>query len=180
MTDDDTQPESELAVGDSVIDREDDDPNEAIVVWRPEDRTITDWQHETDDGTVTTADDNPAYSEDEPLVVVVYRSGLDDAWSDWQQTDASDLYEGTGDREINQYGFPEGRLQAIEPGELEAQWLDGLAERLADAGWDVTRNPTELAVEQFGDTYRVTKDGSVEGEGEYRSPLETLIENYRD
>lgn len=178
MTDDDTQ--AELAVGDSVIDRADDDPDEAIVIWRPADRTITDWQYETDDGTVTAANANPAYHDDESLVVVAYRSALDDVWPDWQQADPDDLYEGTDDREINQYGFPKGRLQAIEPGELDAQWLEGLAERLEDSGWDVTRHPTELTVEQFGDTYRVTIDGSVEGEGEYRSPLETLIENYRD
>lgn len=171
---------SNPALGDSVIDREDDDPNEAIVIWRPDDRTITDWEYDTESGeTLTTAEENPAYSDDERLVVVAYRDALEDGWPDWDDADPEALYDGTGERDINQYGFPEGRLRAIEPGELEAQWLDGLADRLEDAGWGVTREPTELVVEQFGEEYRITADGGVEGEGDYRTPLETLIENYQ-
>jgi hypothetical protein len=170
----------EISLGDSVIDQEDDDPNEAIVVWRPEDRTITDWEYEKESGEIlTTAEENPEYSEDEQLVVVAYRNVLVDDWSDWGDVDPGELYEGTSERDINQYGFPEGRLQQIEPGELEAQWLDGLAGRLEDAGWNVTKEPTELIVEQFGEKYRITADGTVEGEGDYRTPLENLIENYR-
>lgn len=168
-----------IDLGDSVIDRDDDDPNEAIVVWQPDDKTITDWEYETDDNTVTTAEANPGYSADDQLVVVAYRDALDDAWPDWEEAAPRELYDGTSERDINQYGFPEGRLQPIEPGELEAQWLDGLADRLDDAGWDVTRDPTELIVEGFDERYRITADGSVDGEGENRTPLETLIENYQ-
>jgi hypothetical protein len=169
----------ELGLGDSVIDREDDDPSEAIVIWRPEGRTITDWEYEKEGETLTTAEENPGYAEDEQLVVVAYRNTLDNYWPAWEEADLEELYEGTSQRDINQYGFPRDRLRAIEPGELEAQWLDGLADRLADAGWDVTREPTELVVEQFGEQYRITADASVEGGGNYQTPLETLVENYR-
>ena len=135
--------------GDSVIDTADGDPSEAIVVWRPADRTIADWEYETDSGTTTTAAENPDHPADEQLVVVAYRDKLDRDWPDWQ--DADNLYEGSAERDINQYGFPESRLESIVPGELEAEWLDGLAERLEDAGWSVTRGPTELGGDQFGE-----------------------------
>jgi hypothetical protein len=170
----------ELSLGDSVIDGEDDDPNEAIVIGRPKDRVITDWEYEKEGEIITTAEENPEYPGDEQLVVAAYRDTLDDDWPAWEETDPTELYEGTAQRDINQYGFPEGRLEAIEPGELEAQWLDGLADRLADAGWDVTNEPTELIVEQFGERYRITADASVVGEGNCRTPLETLIEKQRD
>lgn len=166
-------------LGDSVIDAEDDDPNEAIVIRRPDDQTIADWEYETDDGIRTTAEENPEYPSDEQLVVVAFRNSLDDDWPGWREVDPDALYDGTAERDINQYGFPESRLQPIEPGELEAEWLGGLGSRLEDAGWDVVHEPTRLVVEQFGEEYRITADGTVDGEGDYRTPLETLIENYR-
>lgn len=169
-----------LRPGDSVIDADDDDPNEAIVVWRPTDRTIADWEYQTDDGTATTAAENPDHSGDEQLVVVVFRDQLDRDWPAWQDADPDDLYEGSAERGINQYGFPESRIEPIVPGELEAGWLDGLAERLEGAGWSVTREPTKLVVEQFDERYRVTADGTVEGEGDYRTPLANLVETVRE
>lgn len=178
MSENDTRPD--LAPGDSVMDREDDDPDEAIVVWQPDDRTIADWSYENDGETITTAEENPEYPEDEPLAVVVFRTALENDWPDWENVDAGALYEGTAERGITQYGFPESRLEPIHPGQLEAQWLDGLADRLGDAGWDVTREPTELVVEQYDEQYRVTADGTVEGDGRYRGPLETLVEKEQD
>lgn len=169
----------EFALGDSAIDTEDDDPSEAIVIRRPDDETITDWEYEKDDDMLTTAEENPAYPDDEQLVVIAYRNSLEDDWPDWRDIAPERLYEGTSERDINQYGFPESRLRPIEPGELEAQWLDGLADRLRDAGWDVTSEPTELVVQQFGEQYRITAEGAIEGQGDYRTPLENLIENYQ-
>lgn len=166
-----------FSVGDSVIDRADDDPNEAIVVQYSDDQTIADWEYETDAGARTTAEDNPDHPADEQLVVVVFRSSLASKWSDWQDADPETLFEGTAEREITRYGFPESCLEPIEPGALDAQWLDGLADRLADAGWEVTHNTTTLVVRQFGEEYRITADGTVEGEGEHLTPLETLVEN---
>jgi hypothetical protein len=173
-----TQSSASVCPGDSVIDSADENPNEAVVVWRPDERTIADWEYETDEGTTTTAAENPDHPADEQLVVVAYRDKLERDWPDWQ--DADDLYEGTAERDINQYGFPESRLESIVPGELEAEWLDGLAERLEDAGWSVAREPTELVVEQFDEQYRVTAEGTVEGEGDFRTPLENLVETVRD
>lgn len=165
-----------FSVGDSVIDSTDDDPNEAIVIWRPADQTIADWEYETDTGTRTTAEANPDCPADEQLVVVAFRSALADGWPDWHDADPADLFEGVGESDITRYGFPERRLEQIEPGELDAQWLEGLADRLADAGWDVTHNTTTLVVSQFGEEYCITADGTVEGDGDHRTPLENLVE----
>lgn len=173
------QDSPELSIGDSVIDREDDDPNEAVVIRRSPEETIVDWEHESDGETVTTADENPEYPEDEQLVVVAFRESLESAWPDWQEADPDALFEGAADRDVNRYGFPEGRLEPIEPGELDAEWLDGLGDRLADAGWEVEREPTELVVEQFDERYRIDADGEIAGDGQYQTPLSNLVENYR-
>lgn len=50
-----------FSVGDSVADTEDDDPDEAIVVDRPAEKTIADWEHKTDSKKTTTAAENPKY-----------------------------------------------------------------------------------------------------------------------
>jgi hypothetical protein len=39
----------------------------------------------------------------------------------------------------------------------------------------VTHDATELSVEQFDESDRITADGDVHGDGEYRTPLENLV-----
>lgn len=170
------QPTTTLSVGDSVADTEDDDPNEAIVIKRPSTQTIADWEYETASGVTTTAEENPAYPADDQLVIVAFRSDLADAIDDWQALDAESLFEAVVEHDINRYGFPESRLEQIEPGELDSEWLASLAERFGDAGWEVTHNTTELIVTQYDEEYRITAHGAIEGEGEYRKPLENIVE----
>ena len=164
-----------FSISDSVADIEDDDPDEAIVVNCPADKTIADWEHETDSGTTTAAAENPDYPADEPLVIVAFRDSVADTLDDWQALGSDTLFERVAEHDINQYGFPEGRLEQIEPGELDAEWLDSLAERFTDAGWDVTQKATELHLTQYDEEYRITADGTVVGEGEYREPLENIV-----
>jgi|APHM01.1.fsa_nt_gi hypothetical protein len=52
----------------------------------------------------------------------------------------------------------------------------GLAERSTDAGWEVTHNTTELIVTQYNEEYCITAHGTVEGDSEYRTGLENIIE----
>ena len=165
-----------LSVGDSVADIEDDDPDEALVIKRPSEQTIADWEYETESGTTTTAEENPEYPVDDQLVIVAFRSAVADAIDDWQALDEDTLYEQVVEHDITRYGFPESRLEQIEPGELEAEWLDSLTERFTDAGWEVTHNTTELIVTQYDEEYRITAHGTVEGDGEYRTPLENIVE----
>ena len=164
---------------DSVADIEDDDPDEAIVIDRPTTQTIADWERETDSGTTTAAEDNPDYPADEQLVVVAFRDAITDSIDNWQALDGDALHEQVVEHDITQYGFPESRLEQIKPGELDAQWLDSLADRFEDAGWDVTHNTTELHLMQYDEEYWITADGTVEGEGEYREPLENIVEMER-
>jgi hypothetical protein len=140
---------SVLSVSDSVADTKDDDPNEAIVIKRPSGQTITDWEYETASGVTTTAEENPAYPADEQLVIVAFRSDLADAIDDWQALDTESLFEAVVEHDINRYGFPKSRLEQIEPGELDSEWLDSIAERFGDAGWEVTHNTAELIVTQY-------------------------------
>ena len=168
-----------LSVGDSVADSEDNDPNEALVIKRPPRQTITDWEYETESGSTTTAEENPEYSADDQLVIVAFRSAVADAIDDWQTLDEEALFEAVVGHDITRYGFPESRLEQIEPGELEAQWLDSLAERFTDAGWEVTHNTTELIIAQYDEEYRITAHGTVEGSGEYRTPIENIIKMER-
>lgn len=171
-----TESAATFEVGDSVIDSDDDEPDEAVVVDRPDGQTTADWTYETETGTATAADGNPDYPDDEQLVVIVFRSALSEAVPDWQDIDDETLQEKVEAADIKQYGFPESRLEEVEAGAMAAQWLDGLADRFADAGWDVTHKVTELEVSQFDEEYRITADGTVEGEGEYRTPLENIVE----
>jgi len=168
-----------FSVGDSVADIEDDDPDEAIVIDRPTTQTIADWERETDSGTTTAAEDNPDYPADEQLVVVAFRDAITDSIDNWQALDGDALHEQVVEHDITQYGFPESRLEQIEPGELDAQWLDSLADRFEDAGWDVTHDTTELHLMQYDEEYRITANGTVEGKGEYREPLENIVEMER-
>lgn len=101
--------------GTRVVDGDDDDPNDAVVVWRPDDMTTADWTYEAGGATYTTAESNPDYPDDEQLVVVVFESTLEEAWSEWTTADSSDLYEGVKERDLPLFGFPESRLEPIAP-----------------------------------------------------------------
>ncbi|WP_165857908.1 hypothetical protein [Halonotius pteroides] len=158
-----------------MADTEDDDPDEAIILNLPADKIIADWEHETDAGTTTAAAENPDYPADEQLIIVAFRDAIATALDNWQGLDSDTLFEQVAEHDINQYGFPEDRLEQIEPGELDAEWLDSLAERFIDAGWDVTHRATELRLTQYDEEYRITADGTVVGEGEYREPLENIV-----
>ena len=164
-----------FSITDSAADIEDDDPDEAIVVNRPADKTIADWEHETDSGTTTAAAENSDYPADEQLIIVAFRDALDDTLNDWQALDSDTLFEQVVEHDINQYGFPASRLEQIEPGELDSEWLHSLAERFIDAGLYVTHKTTELHLTQYDEEYQITADGTVVGEGEYREPLENIV-----
>ena len=170
-----SESETRLSVGDSVVDSEDDDPDEAIVIERPSGQAISEWAHDTESGTATVAATNPDYPADDQLIVVVFRSALNESVPDWQAADPDSLSANAADAGVTEYGFPERRLEPVEPGAVAARWLDGLADRLTDAGWDVTHDATELSVEQFDESYRITADGDVHGDSEYRTPLENLV-----
>ncbi|RKD87654.1 ParB/RepB/Spo0J family partition protein [Halopiger aswanensis] len=107
--------------GDIVIDRDDDSPNEAIVVNTPP-IEASEW-HVPGRGTLT--EDNPDYPSDDQVVIVIYRDTIEKTYPN---------YTGAGvirSRRLNQdnvqtYAFPSLRLQQV--GELEPKefYLDRL------------------------------------------------------
>lgn len=170
--------------GTRVFDSEDDDPDEAIVVHRPEDKTIADWEYEANGNTYTTAETNPDYPEDEQVVLISFLDQLAESWPDWNDVPASDLFEGVRKHEAPLYGFPEGRLVEADahrdddvdlPEEFET-----VQKRLEENDFDVTLDPeaAQLHVEKYGTKYVVSADGTVEGDDGLRNRVVSLVGRY--
>jgi ParB family chromosome partitioning protein len=97
-----------LDCGDVVVDR-DDPAGEAVVVNTPPCET-TGW---TLRPTLTLAEDNPAYPDDDKVIVVVYRETLEETFPYYcgaRPLQLSDL----NDKGIKFYAFPESRLKKID------------------------------------------------------------------
>jgi hypothetical protein len=169
--------------GDDVIDADDDDPDVAVVVHRP-DATID--EIPVGDGERTVADDNPDYDATEPAVGVAFiESGLEVHWPDWTDATPNDLYEGAQAHDVTLYTFPESRLSTVSEEEAATLLADttvdmeGLRARLADADWDIEEaDDGSLLVEKLGEQYRIPPTGAVDGEGQIREPLENIVAKY--
>jgi len=100
--------EDRYTEGTIVVDKEEENPEEAVVV-RNTDVRINQWN--VDNGEKTVHDDNPEYDEDELTTLVVFTDYLDEEWPEWRETDPEDLYEEVMDRDhIKWYSFPRSRL----------------------------------------------------------------------
>jgi hypothetical protein len=157
-----------FAVGDRVVDTEDEEPNTAIVVLTPN-AEATDWEVEDGD---TVADYNPSYDADEYVVIVVFEEDLEDWWEDWHQHKADELFDEICERGHKFYAFPEGRLsEALDPDQIE--------EALAEAGFPTDRRDDTVVVEKFGE-HLVRPDGTVEGEGAVERNVEKVVDDLTD
>jgi hypothetical protein len=84
--------------------------NPAVVVNLPPE-TAEEWvAYQTDEGPVTVADDNPAYSGTSKVVVVAFRSELNEWHVDWTPDEKLPTAEAPSDM---LYAFPPGRLRKI-------------------------------------------------------------------
>ena len=93
--------------GDYVLDSEDDDADPAVVI-HALDVPIDDW---TVHGEQTVADQNPTYSETEPVVIVTYEDRLEKHWESWANREPEDLFDEVTDRGIKFHAFPASRLE---------------------------------------------------------------------
>jgi hypothetical protein len=100
-----------LGPGDAVIDREDSDPDAAVVLDLL-DVPISDWNVF---GNETVADQNPRYNPKKSVVIVAFESHLDAGWPDWGQAESNFLFEGVMERGIKFHAFPRTRLRRSRP-----------------------------------------------------------------
>lgn len=159
--------------GDRVFDTEDDDPNPAVVVAVPEEKTLADWTYEVEGEERTTAEANPTYPADEQLVVVAFEADLNEDWQGWEDVAAQDLFDGVQEHGVNQYGFPESRLNYRTPPTALEAVLARVAPEVDAVEWNVEHQI--LVVEKLGETYAVAPDGTVQGDGVFADQLEDLV-----
>ena len=164
--------------GTRVFDTEDDDPDPAIVVRVPDDKTIADWTYEKDGEDVSTADENLDYPEDTQLVNVTFEEYLKQRWPEWTDAAPATLWTKVQDREIPVYGFPESRLGYVEPPATLESAIAQLAESVDAVEW----RPAEqhLHIETLGETFTIAPDGTVSGEGRYADRLEEIVADPTD
>ncbi|WP_248910776.1 hypothetical protein [Halocatena marina] len=102
-----------FAIGDVVQDRENDDPNDAIVVNLPS-KTAAEWiARQGSWGEATVAEDNPAYPADAPIVVVVFADALREAFPDWERETHLTL-TAINRSDASHYSFPAPRLTVVD------------------------------------------------------------------
>lgn len=117
--------EDAFAIGAVVQDREDDNPNDAIVVNRPL-KTVTEWIARRGSWSEkTVAEDNPEYPADAPVIVVVFADALQAAFPDWEE-DAPLALTAINESDASHYSFPAPRLRRIDssPGDGEREETD--------------------------------------------------------
>jgi hypothetical protein len=188
-----------LSVGDRVVDTDDNDPSEGIVISRPPEQMIEDWEFSTDDGTKTTADTNPEYPADTQLVIVAFKNALNGYWPEWEEADPDDLFAGVRANGVHHYGFPEPRLAPVnhsenaspEGEETTKQREMGeetgppdkftpVIERLEQNDFSIAYDATvqELQVEKYGVEHTIGHDGSVQGESGIKGRIETIVNRF--
>lgn len=168
-----------------VLDVEDDNPDLAVALHVSE-TPIGEWELNPDEGEVrTVAEDNPDYDESEPVVVVAFvESGLNTHFPEWSETDPDELYDEAKESETKLYHFPESRLTELDEEHVAAFTsettvaIGELRERLEEAEWETELSKGALVVEKIGEQYQILPDGTVNGDGQVRTPLENIVSEY--
>jgi hypothetical protein len=109
-------PADEFVYGDIVHDREDEEPNDAVVVDVPG-KTLDEWEiyRKWDGEPVTVADDNPDYPSDAKVVVVAYQDELEEYDPEWPTFEGEWRSKTTlNENDVRMYAFPPGRLERID------------------------------------------------------------------
>jgi hypothetical protein len=130
--------------GDRVHDRDDPDPDDAIVVNQPP-TTASEWDVQSRDCTL--ADDNPDYPEDASVVVVCFVDDLVEYGPPFDPTEQTALSLSTlNESGVNFYTFPAPRLTMIES---PATDIDGAATTTEsdDSEPTTATTPTETATD---------------------------------
>lgn len=223
-----TRPDEALQPGDLVHDREEPEPDDAIVVNQPP-TTATEWEVDARD--CTPADDNPDYPPDAAVAVVCFAPALSEDGPAFDPTEREPLaLETLQEAGVHCYIFPAPRLAVIEspatglpatttdttddettsapattagdgtaatdpppvtdhPGTVStdttesdetglSSQLQALKTTLEDDGLTVEITDAEtLTVDRLGQTYTISPDGAIEGDGALRAQLEAIVGN---
>jgi len=110
---------SRPSTGDLVADREDTDPDPAVVVNKPP-VAAEEWNvsYTSEGEAVTVADENPEYDPKSEVLIVVFHADLVETHPDWSRSEGS---LPLADAECKTYAFPPERLR-----KLSADDLDGI------------------------------------------------------
>lgn len=148
-------------VGDRVVDRDDDDPTQAVIVNRPP-RTADEWEVPGTDHTVATFPGNEEYPDDDPIAVVCFESDLEAHHAEWD----GDYPLSLADVDAKIYTFPLSRLELAEEDE-GGDPLEAIAEELEESVDDVDLDADEevVRVTKLGKTFTVGRDGDVLEDG---------------
>lgn len=131
-----------FSIGDMVHDREDDDPNDALVVNLPS-KPATEWIAYRE---VTVAEDNPDYPADARVVVVVFAEELSESFSQWEGNSHLPL-ERIDKSDASHYSFPAPRLTVVDSSTPTSESSPAVAES-ADAGNAASDESTTTADER--------------------------------
>jgi hypothetical protein len=141
--------------GDRVHDRDDPDPDDAIVVNQPP-TTASEWDVEPRDCTL--ADDNPDYPDDAAVVVICFVDDLVEYGPPFDPTEQTALSMSTlNEAGVNFYTFPAPRLTVIES---PATGINGAAPTTESEDSEPTTTPSPT------DTADTDPDNATEQPGE--------------
>lgn len=106
----------DISLGMYVYDTDDDDPNTAVAVHKPDTQAN---EHTIADTSETVAEFNPDYPRDDAVVIVVFKTELDEIDASDVSTTES-LWPLVQETDIRYYAYPESRLTtdgnyAVEP-----------------------------------------------------------------
>jgi hypothetical protein len=139
-----------FAIGETVVDRDQTDPTPAIVVNLPP-QTADEWIAYTN---TTVAEDNPDYSSDAPIIVVVYRHDLAAFDPDWPDHDGPFSLADLNEAGVSHYAFPAPRLTSLATDDTTDAPTDATDSELGSARTDT---PAEE---------KTTNAGTAEGESD--------------
>lgn len=137
--------ETDFSPGDVVVDRDDDNPDPALVVNCIPGVSADEWEVH---GGQTVAEANPKYPEDASVIVVVFEENFDYDALEWNREEPIALTE-LNDTPMKQYSFPAPRLVRDEQRSVESpddsdsptltdiqHVADSRAEDLREAGYE--------------------------------------------
>ena len=167
-------------LGEQVVDRDDADPDTAVVVARP-DATAAEWDVDAEH-TVATFPGNEDYPEDARVSVVVFQDTLAEEFPEYDgETPLAP--SALSDRDVPFFVFPAPRLSPVESDDVDTEdtatpdpALVTLAEELRGRGMAVEQDAEAgvLRAEKLGEWYTIHPDGRVSGDGALAGRLEDV------